>query len=287
MLTANLMLALLTLLWGLTFTATKQALATTDPMQFLALRFGLALPPMLLMLYIRKSREHMVSPRFAVVGVILFLGFALQTEGLRWTTASRSAFFTGLLVILTPMAASLFRTSRSHLTTWIGLPLALAGVGLLASPSLGGLNRGDMLTIGCAAAFSLQMVSLEWASGKESSDPFAQTAVQIAVVALLAGIWALIDGEPFRITREGFQALLYNAIFGTALATFLQTRWQPVVPAGHAALVFSLEPVFAALFATLLLGDRWSGGALAGAALILSAMVLSSIGLRISGPGRP
>jgi drug/metabolite transporter (DMT)-like permease len=319
---ATSMLVLLTAVWGLTFPATKAALADTDPIQFLALRFLLGLgllsvlsrllrkninhnkpsgeldpqlsqapaPPVKqesgtlhpFWLKLRRERIQSVVIRGIIVGIFLFVGFALQVQGLKLTTASRSGFFTGLLVVMVPPMAMLLRTSRSPLASWLALLPAVAGVYLLAEPALGGLNTGDILTIFCAFVFALQMVVLE-ALSRHKSEAMKLTIAQVGTVAALATVWSLIQGLPFHLTGVGFLALLYTGIFGTVIAVWMQTRFQPDVPAGHAALLFQLEPVFAATFAWALLGDLWTVRGLAGAGLILAATTLSSFGLLKNG----
>lgn len=319
---ATSMLVLLTAVWGLTFPATKAALADTDPIQFLAMRFllGLALLSILSRImrknikrdktseeldpqlsqalapaveqgsealhpfWIRLRRERLpsVTVRGILVGLLLFTGFALQVQGLKLTTASRSGFFTGLLVVLVPPLAMLLHTSRAPLASWLALLPAICGVYLLAEPDRGGLNAGDILTIGCAFAFALQMVLLE-ALSRHKGEAMPLTLAQVATMAVLATGWSLLEGRPFHLSGAGMLAVLYTGIFGTVLAVWMQTRFQPDVPAGHAALLFQLEPVFAATFAWMLLGDVWTIRGLGGAALILAATTLSSIGLLKNG----
>lgn len=312
------MLVVLTMVWGLTFPATKAALEVTDPMQFLAMRFVLGyvllyvilrltprfvngkgtftpqdptLPapvvepreqgtPHLAAFWKTFRREILPSTtlRGIIVGMLLFTGFALQVQGLKLTTASRSGFFTGLLVVLVPPLAMLMRTSRAPLASWVALLPAVFGVYLLADPSRGGLNTGDWLTIGCAVAFALQMVVLE-ALSRHGGEANPLTLAQVGTVAVLALIWSFVQGKPFAMSGTGVLSVLYTGIFGTVLAVWMQTRFQPEVPAGHAALIFQLEPVFAGTFATVLLGDGWTVRALFGAGLILAASSLSSFGL--------
>ena len=181
-----------------------------------------------------------------------------------------------MLVVIAPLLAALFRTSRMPTAAWLGLPLAMGGIYLLADPSIGGLNKGDWLTIGCALAFAAQMVALESAA-KVIRGRWLLVYLQIFMVALGALAWCFIEGAPFRINAVGWAAVIYTAIFGGVLAIWLQTRYQPDVPAGHAALVFTLEPVFAELFAWMLLGDVWTGRGLIGAGFILAAMAVSSV----------
>lgn len=286
------MLILLSVFWGGTFPATKSALAVTDPIHFLALRFSLAviLVTPFILLKFKPGSVHTSADRkpLAVllrgcwVGLFFFLGFALQTIGMRFTTASRSGFLTGMLVVMTPPLALLFRTSRVPLLAWLGIPVAVAGVYFIADPGSGGLNLGDWLTIACALVFALQMISLE-AVARGGRDTWLLTYGQMLTVWLGAVIWSLVEGKSLSVDSTGWLAVIYTGLFGSILAVWLQTRFQPMVPAGHAALVFTAEPVFASLFAYLLLGEVWSERGFIGAALILAAMALSSVGmLRIS-----
>ncbi len=288
----TLMLIILCAVWGLTFPATKAAIATTTPLQFLALRFGIA---SLILIPVAAKRLGSIRSEWKpgdrqvwrwgiALGILLFTGYVLQAIGMRYTTASRSGFFTGLLTIIVPILAATFHTSRAPWMTWIGIPVAMCGVYLLADPSVGGLNRGDVLTIICAAVFALQMITLE--AGERASrkatgkDPTTDLwLIQTFLTGIGCLVWALIEGAPLHVTGVGWLGIAYTALFGSVGATWAQTKYQPMVPAGHAALVFTLEPLFAALFASILLGDTWTGRGLIGAALILVAMTSSSFGL--------
>jgi len=281
------MLVLLCVIWGMTFPATRSALAVTDPLQFLALRFGLAIiltTPFMVIRWLRiskheaSSRERIIPTfrRGVWIGIFLFLGFVLQTVGMRYTTASRAGFFTGLLVVMTPPLALLLRTSRMPGIAWLGIPVAVGGVYLMTDPGAGGLNVGDWLTIACALVFALQMIALEVVA-RTGRDTWTLTYAQMLTVGMGALVWCLIEGNGFRITTTGWLAVLYTGIFGGIIATWMQTRFQPMVPAGHAAIVFTAEPIFAALFAWVLLNESWSLRGLMGAALILAAMVISSL----------
>jgi len=291
------MLVALTLIWGLTFPATKAALASVTPWQFLAFRFmigSILFLPIMLMKSSRRGKVNGIMSRSvwlagSGVGVLLLLGFALQASGMKYTTASRSGFFTGLLTLIVPIFAMVFRTSKTSLAIWVALPVALTGIYLLADPTLGGLNYGDWLTIGCAAVFALQMVALEAVnnqikvkSGVLGSDISTDTLTlaQILVVGVGCSILALIEGKPVHINAVGWWGIAYTAIFGSLIAIWLQTRFQPKVPAGYAGMVFTLEPLWAAFFAWILLGDSWTTRGLLGAGCILVGMAISSFGLR-------
>ncbi len=290
------MLALLCVVWGLNFSVAKGALEVMNPMHFQVFRFGFALPPLAAILLIDWRRRRSSNPpaedaplkgppargmfarlwvRGAVIGLLLWMGFSLQIIGLKYTTASRSGFFTGLVVVAAPLLAFVLRTSRTPRFSWFGVVPAVAGVYLLAGPNSGGMNIGDWLTILCAIVFGGQMVALEALAGPVG-DTWRLTFIQVAVVFLGTVIWCLVEGATICSSPAVWLAVGYTAVFGTVATVWLQTRFQPEVPAGHAALVYTLEPVFAAGFAWLLLGDRWTTLGLFGAALILAAMVVSS-----------
>lgn len=290
------MLALLTMIWGLTFPATKAALSTTTPLQFLALRFLLGSTVFYLWL-IWKNRKGGVSPASTLgklwkpgvgIGILLMTGFILQAQGLKYTTASRSGFFTGLLTIFAPILAMLFKTSRVSLSVWMALPVAGAGVFFLAEPEYGGLNRGDVLTIACAGVFALQMIALEGffnldrkRSGKDAGSSVDGISLyQMAVTAIGCLLLALIEGKPLTITPAGWWGILYTGLFGSVAAVWLQTKFQPAVPAGYAGIIFTLEPLWASFFAWLILGDSWTTRGIIGAGLILAGMAISSLGVR-------
>ncbi len=285
-----LMLIALTAIWGMTFTATKTALSITDPIHFIALRFGIAtaiLTPFILRYF--DNRYLLIYLKSGLVGLLLFISYILQTVGMKWTTASRSAFFTGLLVIFTPLVAFILRTSRVSWANYLSAIVALSGVWLMAEPQTDGLNQGDVLTIFCALTFAFQMVSLEWMLKNVNSFGLQTkrkqynrliivvTYIQIFVVALCAFGWGWIEGKPLQLSINGMYGLVYNVLFGSLVAVYLQTRYQPMVPAGYAALIFSFEPVFAAIFGSLIMGDKWTLRGLTGAFIILLAMVFCSL----------
>ena len=291
------MLVLLTLIWGLTFPATKAALNATTPLQFLALRFmiGAALFIPLMAIRSRRSGRRLAGSmkKFGMagagVGLLLMWAHILQATGLKYTSASRSAFFTGLLTLMVPLFAILFKTSRTSLAVWLALPVALSGIYLLADPTLGGLNYGDVLTIGCAVVSALQMIALEAADNRikqrndgksDETSTDALSLSQMLVVGIGCALLALLEGKPLTIAPAGWWGLGYTAVFGSLIAVWLQTRYQPKVTAGHAGMVFTLEPLWAGFFAWMLLGDEWTTRGLIGAGCIIAAMAISSLGMR-------
>lgn len=288
------MLVLLTIIWGLTFPAIKAALASVTPWQFLAFRFMIGAIIFFPIMALNSTRRR-VSYRQALskvwlvgggLGVLLLLGFALQAIGMKYTTASRSGFFTGLLTLMVPIFATIFKTSKASLMVWLAIPVALSGIYFLADPNLGGINYGDWLTIGCAIVFALQMVALEATSNHypqsgnreiDDTSTDALTFAQLFMVGVGCSLIAAMEGKPVNIAPVGWWGIAYTALFGSLIAVWLQTKFQPKVPAGYAGMIFTLEPLWAAFFGWLLLGDMWTERGLIGAGCILIAMVISSI----------
>jgi len=274
---ADLILVFVSFLWGVTFVVVKSALADASSLVFLALRFSLAALLLLLLFRFRPGslRGFLSHWRGGVLcGFFLFLGYALQTAGLLTTAASKSAFLTGLYIVLVPIMSALLRRHARGWIEWTGAALAICGTALLTiNPSAGfRLSFGDLLTIGCAFAFSAHMLTVARFSTARCYE--ALTLWQILTVAMLsaASCWWI---EPPRLvwtSRLSF-ALLATAVLATAVSFALYTWAQARTSATRASLIFALEPVFAALTAWIWSGERWGIRTLIGAALILTAIL--------------
>lgn len=276
---AELVLILIALIWGAMFVVVKSALADASTLTFLAIRFSLAT---LFLFLVYRTRLTSVIPRGrawlggAVCGVFLFIGFALQTAGLRSTSASNSAFLTGLYVVLVPVFASIYERKRVGWVEWSACALAFAGTALMTGLGLAPLNHGDLLTIGCAAAFSAHIVAVAHWSGRINYEWL--TMLQVAGVALLSLStfwWA--ETPAINWTPRLIAALLVTSALATALCFALYTWAQRHTTATRAALLFALEPVFAGLVAWAFAGERWTIFSLAGAGLILASIVMAEL----------
>jgi drug/metabolite transporter (DMT)-like permease len=208
-------------------------------------------------------------------GVALVIGYVLQTIGLQYTGSATSAFITYLLVVFVPVLALVLLRRRPHPVTLAGIAVAVVGLVLLTDPggggASGGFGRGEVLTLGCAVAFAAHVVILGETAHRH--DPIRLATVQIAVVGgacLVPGIWLGGYGFP----APALVAAVTTALVATAFAFVLQVRGQRTVPPPRAALLLLLEPVFAALLATVR-GDALRPVQLGGAALILLAVLLS------------
>lgn len=261
----------ITVIWGTTFAIVKEALDVLPVPLLLALRFTLAA---LALAWVRLDRR---AWRPAVIlGLLAFAGFATQTIGLNLTTASKAAFITGLNVILTPIVGSLWFKSRIPAKAYLAALIALTGLGLLTLTSFDGINSGDLWVLATALFYAYYIVYLGEVAGRVSA--LSLSAVQLWPMAALAWLWALphLDLIP-QVPLATWGVLVYLAVVATAIVTVAQTYAQRVVPAYVAAVIFVLEPVFAAVFAYWLLGEvlgllGWVGGGLVVLAMLISGV---------------
>ncbi|MFM8552453.1 MAG: DMT family transporter, partial [Nitrospiraceae bacterium] len=235
-------LLLSALIWGATYPSTKAVLAQLPPFSFMFVRFllGLLLVSAAALAWKRRIRSDPATlQRSAIASVFLFLGFALQTEGLVYTTASKSAFITVQYVFLVPLFLRRFGGR-----TWGAAALSVAGLWLLVDPQ-GEMNRGDLLTLACAAAYAGHISCLE--SFTHKSDPLSLFIWQLVMVTagmFPAMLWERPGIEAFALTPLLLMALLVNGVFATG-AFAIQVWVQKRLAAPRVALIFSLEPVFA------------------------------------------
>jgi drug/metabolite transporter (DMT)-like permease len=271
----ELLLVLVTLIWGSTFVVVKEALVDASPLPFLGIRFTLAGILLFLVMSRGLGERQALGPGF-LLGVFLFAGYLFQTTGLLYTTPSKSAFITGFAVILVPFLQVL-HGFRLRAATIAGALLGLAGIYFLVLPSgLHAVNRGDVLTLFGAASFAVHIVLVGSYTRRFSFRRLVP--VQILVVGLLAAA-ALPLNLDFRLhwTAGLIGALLLTAVLATGFAFSVQNWAQQFTPPAHTALIFALEPVFAALTSRLVLGERLGGKVFMGSALILAGMVISEI----------
>lgn len=274
---ADLWLALVAMMWGATFVVVKNELAYIGPLAFIVLRFTVAFLAMSLIAWRPLARINRAQLAAGIlIGIFLFGGYALQTIGLRYTSASKAAFITGLCVALAPLLARLLLGQTPSLLAVAGVVLATTGLALLSMVGDLNLALGDLLVLGCAASFALHIVAISHFAPKMDTTTLA--TVQIGVVPIAAAV-AMTFLEPFPTTISpgtlGVAALM--GIFATAFAFTIQTRAQAFTTPTHTALVLSLEPVFGALFAYLIGGERLGGREILGCALILAGMLVAEI----------
>jgi drug/metabolite transporter (DMT)-like permease len=271
-------------IWGATFVLVKAALGGVSPAMFLAARFSVAAAA-LLVLFRGIWKEPVSWKSLAgggLTGIFLYSGFLLQTLGLRLTTAPKSAFITGLSTVMVPLLAALVYRIRPQVSEVAGVLVATAGMGLMTlegpvgsiSGSIGGsISRGDWLTFSCAIAFAAHIVTLGHFSGRMSFELLSVMQVGFAALAALLLLpWVETPQTQWR--SMVIWAIMITGLLATALAFTVQAWAQHYTTATRTALIYSLEPVFAWMTSYCITGESLSGRAAAGAALILSGVVL-------------
>ena len=280
---AEAFLVVVTAIWGCTFVVVKGALADTSPLLFLAVRFILAGLLLLVVLGRGHVDRETILPGF-ILGLFLFGGYLAQTWGLLYTTPSKSAFLTGFSVILVP-AIMMLAGFRMGSATLVGGVLGLFGIYLLVAPSgMTAVNRGDILTLAGAVSFAAHIVLVGHYTKKFSF--LHLVPVQILVVGLLSlAALPIVPDQTLHLTGRLVVAILLTAVLATGVAFSVQNWAQQYTPAAHTALIFALEPVFAALSSWLVMGEHFGGRVLLGSGLILAGMMISEIwGGRLPSP---
>ena len=267
-------LVAVTAIWGYTFVPVQKSVGAYPLFAFLAVRFAistLALAPF-------AWRPLRALPRGGwaagvVAGTLLGVAYGLQTAGLELTTVASTGFITGLYVVFTPLLAlAAFRTPVPA-PVWIGVVLALAGL-LLLSGAPGGSWAGNLLVLGNAVAQSFQIVAMErWAPRYDARAlTILQMAVAFAGFAVVAVAAGQVEAPPDAAT---WYALVVTGVFAGALGYLVSTWVQSRTTAARAALVFTLEAPFAALFGVLLADERLGWLGWGGCAVMLAGILLA------------
>jgi len=274
---ADVLLLLVTLIWGSTFVMVKDATAAYPVFPFLTLRFGLATVALLVVGWRRLGSLGWKGwGAGALIGVFLLAGYGFQTVGLQYTTASKAGFITGLSVVMVPILSAILLKRQPSIESVLGVILAVIGLALLMLNQELNIVRGDLIVLGCALSFALHIVAVSAFAPK--SDPLALTIVQVGTVALLSGVISLLTSTPLPApTPSTWFAAGFTGILATAVAFGLQTSMQRFTTPTHTALIFAAEPVFAAVFGVLLAGDVMTGQGIAGGILIVAGTVASEV----------
>ncbi|MEO8232152.1 MAG: DMT family transporter [Ignavibacteriota bacterium] len=281
-----------TLIWGGTFALIKNAFTDISPLLFLALRFSIAtliLFPIVYRRLIITNKKTILAG--AILGAFYFSGFAAQTFGLNLTTATKSGFITGTFVIFIPILQWIIAKRKPKWYNLVSIVFVLFGLIMLSSKGenvvefiklIGSdFNFGDLLTLICALLFAFQVVYVDVFTKKY--DYLPMVFVQLLITGLggfiLAYIFSITSLEAFRFTVNFnvIIAILYTSIFASIIATVIQLKYQKTVSPTKAGIIFSIEPIFAAIFAYFLLSENISNFGLAGCVLIFSGLILSEV----------
>ena len=264
--------------WGSTFFLLKDVVERVPVSDFLAVRFALAAVAVWLIAPRSVSRLTAAERRSGVLlGVVYGAAQLLQTVGLQYTSASVSGFVTGMYVVFTPLLGAVLLRARIGRTVWIAVGLATAG---LAALSLQGfaIGGGEALTLASALLYGAHIVGLGvWSSGRNA---LGLTVVQLLTITVVCGLAAAPGGLVLPQTGSDWLALVYMALVAGALALIVQTWAQAHLAATRAAIIMTMEPVWAALFAVLLGGERLGPRVVVGGGLVLAAMYLVELGPR-------
>ena len=268
---ATLLLLGVTAVWGWTFAVVHEAVAVYSVSGFLALRFLVASALTLVMWGRYLTRRSLLAG--LGVGLLLALGYLLQTWGLRFTTATNAGLITGLFVVIAPLLERILFRVRSGWLPWAAAAVSLVGMTLLTGRLPTSLAVGDLLVLGCAFGFGSHIAALSRVA--QQHDPRALgTGQMVCMGALFLLLWPALE-RPVLPPAEVWPAILLTGAVASALAYFIQTTAQRHLSTSRTAILLTTEPMFAGLFGFLLLGERLAPAQLAGAALILGAVVMS------------
>ena len=261
-----------TLIWGSTFVLVQSALKDVSPVVFLAIRFSIATAALALLF--RSRAQYRPTRGGLIAGGCLFAGYLFQTVGLQFTTASKSAFITGLAIPLVPLLTSLVYFTRPRIFELAGVLCATSGMGLM---TLQGnsvrIGRGDLLTFFCAVAFAAHIIAVGHYSGRISFESLSFMQVAAAAVLGISTFW-WIETPVIHLTPVVLIALAMTGLLATALAFTVQAWAQQHTTPTRTALIYSLEPVVAWFTSFWLMGELLSRRAAIGAALILTGILL-------------
>lgn len=287
---SDLLLLLAAAIWGFAFVAQRLGMEHTGPLTFNGVRFALGAAALAPLIWWRRRGEAGAVARSApgagagastrlrhglVLGLVLFGGATLQQAGLVYTSAGKAGFITGLYVVLVPLIG-LGVGQRTRGATWSGALLAAAGLYLLSVSGRLHMALGDLLVLGSAVFWAVHVLLIgRWAAGQ---DPVQLACAQFGVCSLLSLAGAFVIEDPaWSQLRGALWPILYAGLMSTGVAYTLQVVAQRQAPPAHAAIILSLESVFAVLGGGLVLGERLATRGWVGCSLMLAGMILSQL----------
>lgn len=274
---ADLMLLFTTLLWGLTFVTVKDGTKYSSFSIFIFIRFFVA--SILIFPFIIKKLKYL-SFRNVFDGIFLgffvFLGFFFQTVGLKYTTPSRSAFITGLSVIIVPFFSFFFFKKKIGFSIFFALFLTILGLLLIFNPSFStSINKGDFYTFLCAFVFAFVIIFVQIFNKR--NDSFLLVFIQFITVSFFSLIFMSFEGFYLSPNKNFLIGMFYTSFFATFLALLIQNRFQKDTDEIRAGIIYTLEPVFASIFSYLIFKENFTKGFLIGGLLIFSGFIISKI----------
>jgi drug/metabolite transporter (DMT)-like permease len=284
---ADISLLLVTFIWGTTFVLVQNAINSIQPFAFNGIRFLAAAAILILWLFFFERKQiKKINKRLILTGTFigfwLFLGYATQTAGLLYTTSSKAGFITGLSVVCVPLFSKFILKQSLRRNAVIGVITAMIGLFLLTATDISDFNIGDGLVFICALCFALHIIFTGKFTGNYPS--LLLTVIQLATVSFLSIISSFLFEnwkEPFRpdifLTKNVGIALLITSVFATAFAFLVQTNFQKYTTTTRVALIFTMEPVFAAITGYVWARDHLAYSALLGCVFIFSGMIFAEL----------
>ncbi|WP_144512176.1 DMT family transporter [Bacillus sp. FJAT-22090] len=271
----EILLVVTAIIWGSGFVASAVALDYYSPYQILAGRFligAIILSAVFYKKWTKVNKSTLVKG--AILGIFLYLAFALQTVGLQYTTPSKNAFLTAVNVVIVPFIGFFLYKRKMDMYELSGAILAIVGVAVLSLKLSSEINIGDLLTLGCAVGFAFHIFYT--AKFVKEEDPVALTIIQMIVAAIISWIVVLTRGEAsFSLETEGMMNLLYLGVFSTTIAYLMQTVAQKYITETKAAIILSTESFWGMAFSVVILSEVMTYKMILGAILILIAIIVS------------
>lgn len=261
------------IIWGSGFVASSIALEYYSPYQILAGRFIIG--AMILGVIFNRRLKNIKKTTIvkgAIIGIFLYVAFALQTVGLQYTTASKNAFLTAVNVVIVPFIGLFIYKKKIARSEFLGAFLALIGVAVLSLKISSNINIGDLLTLCCAVGFAFHIFYTS--KFVKDEDPVLLTIIQMATAAMISFFVVIIKGET-SFTIVGLAPLFYLVVFSTTIAFLLQTVSQKFISETKAAIILSTESLWGTAFSVIILNEIMTVKMGIGAILILCAIIIS------------
>jgi len=267
---ASFLLLLVAMAWGASFVFMKDVLDRQSVNSFLFYRFAMAAIVLLIVHpQILRKIDGDILKHGGITGIFLGAGFILQTYGLTMTGAAITGFITGLYVVATPLFEQFFGGQKLGNRVWVSISIATVGLALLSLKGFS-VGLGEMLVLISALCYTGQIIGLsKWSKGR---DLWTMAWIQITVVTIMTGIASLLEGFETPPDSEVWAVILFTAIVSTVTAFIIQTWSQAIINSTKAAVIMTMEVVFAALFAVTIGGEVLSLRTLIGGTLVVISM---------------
>lgn len=276
---ADLLLIFIALIWGSTFIIIKETLEKVDPIVFLSLRFLLAAFIMLPIVYYKRKS---LNPQSIMAGLMLGFGmcfvFIFQTVGLKYVSASITGFLTGLYIVFVPVLSLIFLKKRPYVASVFGVMLGAFGLYVISANSTVSFGMGELFVIVNAVGIAVHIILTDYYSRKY--DTLVLTGLQIMFTGAVCTMYAFFDSgfNGLNIDNDVVFSVILTGIFATVVAFFIQTAFQKYTTPTKAAIIFTFEPVSAAVFGYFIGGEILTSKQYLGAGVIVLGILVSEIG---------